>query len=61
MALWTTMPGVTPAIVMQRAIRSVHVSRSVRVYPTTVGLPWVPLEACRRTSSSRGTASSPNG
>ena len=34
---------------------------SLRVYPTTVGRPVVPEDACTRTTSSRGTANIPNG
>ena len=41
--------------------QEVHVSRSPLVYPTTVGLPVVPLDACIRTSSSLSTAKRPNG
>src|SRR4051812_5700417 len=46
---------------MQRAIRSVQASKSARVYPTTVGLPCVPEDACTRASDETGTRSRPNG
>src|SRR5437764_687098 len=48
-------------MVMQRAISSVQASRSARVYPTTVGLPCVPEEACTRASDDTGTRNKPNG
>ena len=38
-----------------------QMSRSPWVYPTTVGFPVVPLEACSRRSWSCGTANMPNG
>ncbi len=46
---------------MDRAITAAQVSRSRSVYPTTVGRPVVPEEACTRRTSSRGTANMPNG
>ena len=46
---------------MERAIRSAQVSMSPRVYPTTVGLPVVPEDACTRITCSRGTANRPKG
>ena len=55
--------GARPAvsIALQGAVRPDQVVRSLAVYPTTVGLPVVPLEACRRASFSRGRANRPNG
>src|SRR5215475_4168206 len=49
-------PGSAPAAARARAITSRQIARSPRVYPTTVGLPLVPAEACRRASSRGGTA-----
>jgi len=43
------------------AIKPAHVSRSFRVYPTTVGLPVVPEVVWMRTISCRGTAKNPKG
>ena len=40
---------------------SLHMSRSFFVYPTTVGLPVVPLEAWMRTTFFCGTAKRPKG
>jgi len=51
----------TPAAVMMRAMISDHMSRSFFVYPTTVGLPVVPDDACMRTIFDEGTANIPNG
>ena len=46
---------------MLRAITPAQVSMSFFVYPTTVGLPVVPLDAWMRTHCSRGTANMPKG
>src|SRR5262245_46061608 len=46
---------------MHRAISSVQASRSAAVYPTTVGLPCVPLDAWTRASAATGTRRSPKG
>ena len=54
-----TSPGRAPATYIERAITSAQVSMSFAEYPTTVGRPVVPLEACTRTHFSRGTASMP--
>ena len=56
---WNTSPGRRPIIQSERAIRSVHVARSRRVWKTAVGRPVVPEEECSRTSLSRPTVSSP--
>ena len=54
-------PGRAPPALIERAMRLAHISISRAVYPTTVGLPVVPLDACTRTTCSRGTANIPNG
>jgi hypothetical protein len=46
---------------MLRAITCDQVSMSLSVYPTTVGLPVVPLDAWMRAQRSRGTANMPKG
>ena len=48
-------------MVMHRATHSLHTSMSLRVYPTTVDFPVVPLDAWIRTTSRMGTASSLKG
>jgi hypothetical protein len=50
-----------PAARIDRAISNAQVSMSRLVYPTTVGLPVVPLDAWIRTISCMGTANMPNG
>ena len=52
-------PGVTPAAAKDRAINPAHRLMSFFVYPTTVGFPVVPLEACNRTTSLIGAANIP--
>jgi hypothetical protein len=55
------MPLRPPAARIERAITSDHMSMSALVYPTTIGLPVVPEEACTRASFWRGTANMSNG
>ena len=55
------MPRRPPAARIERATRLLQVAMSFRVYPTTVGLPVVPDEACTRAIRSIGTAKKPNG
>jgi hypothetical protein len=50
-----------PAARIERATSCAQVSMSRAVYPTTVGLPVVPLDAWMRTIFSRGTANMPKG
>ena len=50
---------VTPYADRQRDITSDQMDKSRRVYPTIVGLPVVPEEACTRTTSEGGAAISP--
>ncbi len=47
---------VTPYAARQRDITSDHTDKSRRVYPTMVGFPVVPEEACTRTISEAGAA-----
>ena len=51
--------AVAPAAARERAAHSAHISISRLVYPTTVALPVVPLEAWMRWIISIGTANSP--
>jgi hypothetical protein len=53
-------PGRPPAAPIERAMRLDQESISFFVYPTTVGRPVVPDEACTRETCSRGTANMPN-
>ena len=57
----TVSPGPAPPQPSDRAVHSAQFSKSVRVYPTTVGFPVVPELAWMRTISSRPTPSIPNG
>ena len=52
---------VVPIAVNALAINSAHVSMSFFVYPTTVGFPVVPEEACILITFSRGTVNRPYG
>src|SRR3989442_2829175 len=54
-------PRRAPAAVSTRAITSRQISRSPAVYPTMVGLPFVPEEAWMRATSASSTAKRPNG
>ena len=60
-ATWTLSPGRPPEARIERAISRAQVCTSSRVYPTTVGRPVVPEEACSRLTSRCGTANMPNG
>jgi len=60
-ATCTTLLLSPPAIVRALATHSAHDSRSLLVYPTTVGFPVVPEDACSLTISLRGAENIPYG
>ena len=52
-------PRLTPNIARHLSTELDHASMSSLVYATTIGLPVVPLEACRRTMSLGSAANIP--
>ena len=58
---WKTSFLVMPVMTSERAMSSAALSTSLREKKMALGLPVVPLEVCRRTGSSRSTASMPSG